>query len=190
MKPITHASDRFFDNGTLSFRNWRSSHSCKHIHGFAFDLQRRTFGLATAATRESWFIVFHPAGTRIHELPPSRRAQRQEVEEASRSSALRYEHAQFIAAYIKQLFLLNELLGEGVEASWALDGPQVQTITFNKWTTFQEVFMENWGEYVHDHTEDPFWYENQPAFHAYDYGANIEIQVNDHLRSMPKQESL
>lgn len=190
MKPITHASDRFFDNVTLSFRNWRSSYSCKHIHGFSFDLQHRTFRLATAATRESWFIVLHPAGTRMHELPSSRRKQRQNAEEGSKSSALRYEHAQFLVAYMKQLFLLNELLGEGVEASWVLDGPHVQTITFNRWTIFQEVFMENWEEYVHDHTEDSFWHENQPAFHAYDYGANIEIQVNDHLRSMPKEETL
>lgn len=190
MKPITHASDRFFDNVTLSFRNWRSSYSCKHIHGFAFDLQHRTFRLATAATRESWFVVLHPAGARMQELPSSRRKQRQRAEEASTSSALRYEHARFLAAYIKQLFRLNELLGEGVEASWVLDGPQVQTITFNRWTTFQEAFMENWEEYVRDHTEDPFWYENQPAFHAYDYGANIEIQVNDHIRSMPKEVTL
>lgn len=190
MKPITHASDRFFDNVTLSFRNWRSSYSCKHVHGFSFDLQHRTFRLATAATRESWFIVLHPAGTKMRELPSSRRAARQKAEEASKSSALRYEHAKLLAAYIKQLFLTNELLGEGVEASWLLDGPQVQTITFNRWTTFQEVFMENWEEYVHDHTEDSFWYENQPAFHAYDYGANIEIQVSDRLRSMPKEETL
>ncbi len=190
MKPITHASDRFFDNVTLSFRNWRSSYSCKHIHGFSFDLQHRTFRLATAATRESWFVVLHPAGTRMRELPASRRAQRQKAEEASQSSALQYEHAKFLVAYIKQLFLTNELLGEGVEASWVLDGPQVQTITFNRWTTFQEVFMENWEEYVHDHTEDSFWYENQPAFHAYDYGANIEIQASDHLGSMPKEETL
>jgi len=189
MKPLTQASDRFFDNVTLGFRNWRSSYSHKHIHGFSFDLRHRTFRLATAATRESWFIVMHPTGRVMTELASSRRDQRHQAEDAAKSSALQYSHAQFLAGYIKQLFLLNELLGEGVEASWVLDGPHVQNITFNKWTTFQEAFMDHWDEYVHDHTEDSFWSENQPAFHAYDYGANIEIQVNDYVRSMPKEVS-
>jgi len=38
---------------------------------------------------------------------------------------------------------MNELLGEGVEASWVLDGPQAQNITSNRWTMFQEAFMDN-----------------------------------------------
>lgn len=189
LKAITQANDRFFDNITLSFRNWRSSYSAKHVHGFSFDLQHRTFRLATAATRESWFIVMHPKGNTLAELPSSRRDQRKRSEESSRASALEQSHAQFLAAYIKQVFLLDELLGEGVEASWVLDGRQSQNITFNKWTIFQERFMEDWDEYVQENTEDPFWYENQPAFHAYDYGANIEIQATDELRSMAKETS-
>lgn len=190
LKAITQSNDRFFDNVTISFRNWRSSYSCKHIHGFSFDLQHRTFRLATAATRESWFIVMHPSGPVLTELPSSRREQRKRSEESSKSSALQLSHAQFLATYIKQVFLSDELLGEGVEASWVLDGQQSQNITFNKWTTFQERFMEDWDEYAQEHTVDPFWHENQPAFHAYDYGANIEIQVTDRLRSMPKEISV
>ena len=112
LKPITQSNDRFFDNVTISFRNWRSSYSCKHIHGFSFDLQHRTFRLATAATRESWFIVMHPIGNVITEFPASRRDQRQKAEEASQSSALQLHHAQFVAAYIKQVFLLDEFLGK------------------------------------------------------------------------------
>jgi hypothetical protein len=120
MKSLTRASDRFFDNTTLSFRHWSSSYSCKHIHGFSFDLGHRTFRLATAATRESWFIVMHPTGTTMAELPSSRREQRQKAEEASKSSALEYPHAQFLTGYIKELFLSNDLLGEGLRlrGSW------------------------------------------------------------------------
>ena len=93
MKPLTQTSDRFFDNVTLSFRHWRSSYSCKHIHGFSFDLGHRTFRLATAATRESWFIVMHPTGGSMAELPSSPRDRRRKVEEASKSSALQRHHA-------------------------------------------------------------------------------------------------
>src|SRR6266480_2568357 len=88
MKPLTQASARFFDNITLSFRHWRSSYSCKHIHGFSFDLRHRTFRLATAATRESWFIVMHPTRSAVVELPSPRQDQRHKAEEASKSSAL------------------------------------------------------------------------------------------------------
>jgi hypothetical protein len=188
--PIAQMNDRFFDNVTISFKNWRSSYSCKHIHGFSFDLQHRTFRFATAATRESWFIVMHPTGNVFTEFPASRRNQRKKAEQSSRSSALRPCHAQFLATYIKQIFLGDELLGEGVEASWILDGPQSQTITFNKWTKFQQRFMDHWDAYVTDETDDAFWYENQPAFHAYDYGANIEIQVNDYLQSLGQELSI
>lgn len=39
--------------------------------------------------------------------------------------------------------------------------------------------MLGWEEHVSQNTQDLFWTENQPAFHAYDYGANIEIDVAD-----------
>jgi hypothetical protein len=99
-------------------------------------------------------------------------------------------HARFLASYIKGIFLIGELLGEGVEPSWKLDGPHTQKITFNKWTTFQETFMQEWPEHVRQNTRDKFWTENQPAFHAYDYGANIEIEVTEQLRSVPKETRL
>jgi hypothetical protein len=109
--PITKPSARFFDNVTISFKHWRSSYSCKHIHGFAFDLQHRTFRIATAATRESWFIVMHPIGHGVVEILATRREQRKRTTQSSQSSALRLCHAQFLAGYIKQIFLEDELLG-------------------------------------------------------------------------------
>lgn len=190
LQAITQTNDRFFDNVTLSFKNWRASYSSKHIHGFHFDLTHRTFRLATAATRESWYIVMHPVGGTSVELPTSRREQRRRQEQASRSSALRVEHAQFLAQYIKEVFLVDELLGEGVEPSWTLDRPHSQKITFNKWTAFQRRFVEHWPEYVELHATDQFWRENEPAFHAYDYGANIQIEVNEYLDTLAKEISL
>jgi hypothetical protein len=189
LKPITQSSSRFFDNITISFKNWRASYSAKHVHGLSFDLKHRTFRLATAATRESWYIVMHPIADAPEELL-SRGERRKRYEKSSQSSALELHHAQFLSSYIKQIFLIGDLLGEGVEPSWRLDGPHTQKITFNKWTTFQEKFMLEWPEYVRQSTHDTFWTENQPAFHAYDYGANIEIDVAEQLRSVPKETRL
>jgi hypothetical protein len=39
---------------------------------------------------------------------------------------------------------------------------------------------------VRQKTQDKFWTASQPAFHTYDYGANIEIGVTQQLRSVPK----
>jgi hypothetical protein len=189
LRPITQPSSRFFDNMTISFKNWRAPYSSKHIHGLSFDLEHRTFRLATAATRESWFIVMHPVANAPEELL-SRSERRKRREKSSQCSALQLPHAHFLASYIKEVFLVGELLGEGVEPSWRLDGPHTQKITFNKWTTFQEAFMLGWPEHVRHSTQDTFWTENQPAFHAYDYGANIEIDVADRLRAVPKETRL
>ena len=174
----------------ITFKNWRASYSSKHVHGLPFDLEHRTFRLATAATREAWYIVMHPTASIITDLPSSRRERRKRLEKSSQSSALQLHHAHFLAGYIKRVFLIGELLGEGVEPSWTLNGSYVQNITFNKWTVFQNRFMEEWDSFVQEYSCDNFWMENQPAFHAYDYGANIEIELNEQLRSLPKETRL
>lgn len=190
LRPITQSNGRFFDNVTVTFKNWRASYSSKHIHGLPFDLEHRTFRLATAATREVWYIVMHPIGPTITDLPSSRRERRKRLDKSSQSSALQLHHAHFLAEYIKRVFLIGDLLGEGVEPSWTLNGSHSQKITFNKWTIFQNRFMEEWESYVQECSCDNFWMENQPAFHAYDYGANIEIEVNEQLRTLPKETRL
>lgn len=185
MKPLTLSSGTdFFDNVTMTFKNWRSSYSAKHIHGFSFDLRHRTFRLATTAARDSWFIVMHPIVAGMKELPASRREARLRAEEASASSAMQREHAQFIVDYIKAIFHMDGLVGEGVEPSWVLGGSEVQNVTLAKWTKFQEAFMENWTRHIEESSTDPFWKEHEPAFHAYDYGANIEIKTNEYLETM------
>ena len=50
--------------------------------------------------------------------------------------------------------------------------------------------MEDWSEHVTRHSYDRFWAENEPVFHAYDYGANIEIEVSDGVQSLQKEMRL
>lgn len=117
LKSITQPSARFFNNITISFKNWRAPYAVKHSHGLPFKLDNRTFQLATTATRESWYIIMHPIVAPVTELPSSRRERSKRREKSIQSSALRIHHAQFLAAYIKQVFPISELLGEGIEPS-------------------------------------------------------------------------
>jgi len=190
LKPIVRRSTRFFDNVTITFRRWHAPYSAKHLHGTSFELAHRTFRLATGAAREAWYIVLHPVAVPVEEPPPSRQDRRKRREASSQSSAVQYHHAQALASYIKQVFGGGELLGEGIEPSWVLGGQDSQTITFNKWAIFQREFMDGWPEFVEQHKQDQFWTDNQPAFHAYDYGANIEIEVSERLQALPKEHLL
>ena len=186
MKAIVHRSARFFDNVTISFADWRAPYRAKHVEGgIGFDLCHRTFRIACGASREAWYIVMHPR-IAISEIDPSQA----QVEASIRNSALEERHARFLAEYIKEVFLGEDLVGEGVEASWRLDQRRNQNITFNKWTSFQHQFMEGWSEYVAAHTIDEFWSENRPAFHAYDYGANIALDVTEELQELQKEQPI
>ncbi|KAL5351019.1 hypothetical protein ACLOAV_004593 [Pseudogymnoascus australis] len=60
----------------------------------------------------------------------------------------------------------------------------------SRWTTFQERFMESWPVYLARHSYDAFWMENEPVYHAYDYGANIEIEVSEGLQSLGRETRL
>lgn len=44
--------------------------------------------------------------------------------------------------------------------------------------------MEQWEGFTERHTYDSFWTENQPAFHAYNYSANIEIEVTEQIQAL------
>lgn len=98
--------------------------------------------------------------------------------------------ALLLASYIKDIFLRGELLGEGVEPRWALGGAEAQMIAFDKWVTFQTRFMEGWEEFIEGLSArggDTFWLDHQPAFHAYDYGANIKIEVNEEIANLEQE---
>ncbi|KFY89830.1 hypothetical protein V500_05450 [Pseudogymnoascus sp. VKM F-4518 (FW-2643)] len=50
--------------------------------------------------------------------------------------------------------------------------------------------MESWPEHVARHSYDAFWVGNEPVFHAYDYGANIEIEVSEGLQTLGRETRL
>ncbi|GKU12187.1 unnamed protein product [Fusarium langsethiae] len=182
-RPICRSS-HFFDNITISFRQWNASYSAKHVQGIDFDLTGRTFRIATGATREAWFIVMHPSqrasGANNH---------RRRHDTTNTRTALVQGHALILASYIKDIFLQGELLGEGVEPRWALWGKETQMIAFDKWVIFQTIFMDGWTGFLERFSAqgDTFWADHQPAFHAYDYGANINIEVNEGIANLEEE---
>lgn len=189
LRPLTRFNDRFFDNVTVSFKNWQKPYSAKHQSKLTFDLHNRTFYIASAATREDWFIVMHPiVAPAVEILSRTERLRRQA--KSSQESALTVHHAEALAAYIKEIFQSGELVGERIENSWRLNSSLAQQLTFNKWTRFQEQFMEDWPRHVGRYAYETFWGQNQPVFHAYDYGANIPIEVNTRVESLEKETRL
>ncbi|KAM6506728.1 hypothetical protein FALCPG4_014960 [Fusarium falciforme] len=185
-RPICRAS-HFFDNITISLRHWNAPYSAKHVQGIHFDLSGRTFRIATGATREAWFIVMHPIqrASSGNGNPHHRRH-----DTSYTRTALVHGRALLLASYIKDIFLRGELLGEGVEPRWALGGAEAQMIAFDKWVTFQTRFMEGWEEFIDGLSArggDTFWLDHQPAFHAYDYGANIKIEVNEEIANLEQE---
>ena len=139
----------FFDNVTFTLQRWQAPYNSKHvISSLPFILTNRTFRLATGASREVWFIVMHPKEAEMVELGggrPQRRGKGAKTASLSEhGSCLRRHHAEALASYIKDLFLDGQLLGEGVEPSWKLNGSQSQTLSYEKWSVFQELFVEGW----------------------------------------------
>ncbi|WKT53995.1 hypothetical protein QSH57_004579 [Fusarium oxysporum f. sp. vasinfectum] len=182
-RPICRPS-HFFDNITISFRHWSAPYSAKHVQGIDFDLSGRTFRIATGATREAWFIVMHPSQRAAGANNPRRRH-----DTTHTRTALVQGRALMLASYIKDIFLEGELLGEGVEPRWALGGKETQMIAFDKWVTFQTLFMDGWTGFLERFSVqgDTFWTDHQPAFHAYDYGANINIEVNEGIANLEEE---
>ncbi|KAL6351726.1 hypothetical protein LRP88_14997 [Fusarium phalaenopsidis] len=182
-RPICRSS-HFFDNITISFRHWSAPYVAKHVQGVDFDLSGRTFRIATGATREAWFIVMHPSQRAAGTNHPRRRH-----DTTHTRTALVQGRALLLASYIKDIFLQGELLGEGVEPRWALGGKETQMIAFDKWVIFQTLFMDGWTEFLERFSveDDPFWTDHQPAFHAYDYGANINIEVNEGIANLEEE---
>lgn len=50
--------------------------------------------------------------------------------------------------------------------------------------------MAGWEGFRREHAYDTFWADNNPAFHAYDYGANIKIEVPDTLGRLERETRL
>jgi hypothetical protein len=189
LRPITRADGNFFDHVVITFKDWHQSYPAKHHFKIPFELEHRTFRLATASTRETWYIVMHPIVTPAMELLP-RQKRLEKQTKSSKASALRIHHARALADHIKRVFQSGDFVGERVEASWNLSGTQSQKLTGTRWTTFQEQFVEDWPEHVSRHSYDAFWLENEPVFHAHDYGGNIEIEVSDGVEALGRETRL
>ncbi|KXH56495.1 hypothetical protein CSAL01_11177 [Colletotrichum salicis] len=78
-------------------------------------------------------------------------------------------------------------LGKGVESCWRPGSRDSQRISSSKWTIFQNKFMHGWAAWAGTHDGGSFWRQHEPAFHAYDYGANIQIDVSPRLYHLPRE---
>jgi hypothetical protein len=190
-RPITKSNRQVLNNFPIevTFARWSAPYSGKHLYDLPFDLQHRTFRIGKAATRGTWFVVMHPISPAMSRLPFSRGEALKRKMKAAESSAMQTHHAQALAAYITSVFLSADLIGEGIEPSWTLGNPTVKEIDSNKWVSFQVCFMENWDAFVEQYAFDKFWADNQPAFHVYDYGANVKIEVTTRISSLPQEVS-
>ncbi|CCE34928.1 uncharacterized protein CPUR_08867 [Claviceps purpurea 20.1] len=179
-----------FDNVTFTLHHWQAPYSSKHANSsLPFELTGRTFRLATGSAREVWFVVMHPVQAEMTELPGSHRTGtgRHRQAETGERSAMRKDHAEALAIYIKHIFQEGALLGEGVEPSWKLGDRRSQNMTFQKWSIFQTLFMEKWSTFAERHGYDDYWVEHQPAFHAYDHGANVHIPIPSGMDNVSRE---
>ncbi|KAL3291617.1 hypothetical protein RB213_015082 [Colletotrichum asianum] len=164
-RPISRHSRPIFDNITMSFQRWSAPYRAKHVSGIPFDVTRRTFRIAQASTH----------------------AQRRR-EQAGEKSGMPMPLACELASYITGVFQSLALLGEGIQRSWRPGGQESQRISSNRWMAFQEAFMEGWAAWLGRHSgATSFWARHEPAFHAYNYGANIKIEVSEELYDLPRE---
>ena len=132
----------------------------------------------------------HPIAILAIKLPLLQHKHLKKQVQSSCLSVLKLYYTQMLVLYIKVVFLSRGLIGERVEPSWTLNSPLSYKLTSNKWTMFQKQFIEGWLQHVEQHSCDIFQVENQPAFHVYDFGANIEITISKYLQSLEKERRL
>ena len=173
--------EAMFDNFDFTFRYWAAPYGAKHVSGINFDLTGRTFRIAEACTREAWFIVMHPLRANAG---GDNGAQTPREAKTAMSSA----RAEELADYIVDLFSKGELIGSGVERRWRLGGTDTQKLHVITWTAFQESFVKGWAAWISKFRDSSFWRKHEPAFHAYDYGADVPILVGPQLGDMPPSE--
>lgn len=181
MRPISKPSSHFFDNIEVSLRTWHSTYSNKHSPSLPFAMAGRTFRLATASSREHWYIVMHPNSSNENSNTTWQQPQTQ-------STALARHHAEAITSHIRDVFSGPGLSGLGINNQWTLGGERNKKISMADWRLFQTMFVEKWSQFVGRYAYDAFWSENEPCFHAYDYGANVEIEVTDEMHESPIED--
>ncbi|KAK1990357.1 hypothetical protein LX36DRAFT_705308 [Colletotrichum falcatum] len=114
-RPISRRPGPMLDNITVSFQRWSAPYGAKHVSGIPFDMTGRTFRVAQAATRETWFIVMHPVTGEMSELPRSAADAQRRREQAGERSGMPMPLACELASYITGIFQTPGLLGEGTK---------------------------------------------------------------------------
>lgn len=175
MKAISKRSSHFFDNIEISFRAWHSTYSNKHSPSLPFPMAGRTFRLATASSREHWYIVMHPRAGSSGRNNGEGRPQTQ-------ATAMARHHADAMASYVRDVFAKPGLSGLGINDQWTLGGERSKKLSTADWSLFQNMFASEWSSFLDRYSYDAFWADNEPCFHAYDYGANVAIEVTDEMR--------
>lgn len=182
MKAISKPTSHFFDNIDVSLRGWHSTYSDKHSPSLPFHIAGRTFRVATASSREHWYIVMHPKAGIIGGNNAGRPPQTQ-------VTAMARHHADAMASHIRDVFAGPGLSGLGINDQWTLGSDRSKKLSIADWGLFQTAFVEKWPSFAERYSYDTFWTENEPCFHAYDYGANIEIEVTDEMRESPVEDA-
>lgn len=182
MKAISRQSSHFFDNVEVSLRAWHSTYSNKHSPSLPFPIAGRTFRIATASSREHWYIVMHPK-------PGSSTGRSAGQPAQTQVTALARHHADAMVSHIRDIFAGSGLSGLGINDQWTLGSERNKKISMADWGLFQTTFMERWELFAERYSYDTFWTENEPCFHAYDYGANVEIDVTDEMREYPIEDT-
>jgi hypothetical protein len=178
----------FFKNIYFTLGDWYACYQSKHtLSALPFSLGGRTFRIGMAASREVWFIVMHPITPIVEEEEPTRARRKAKP---IKNTAMQRHHAEVLAAYIHNLFLTGSLVGHGVDASWTLGSKKSVTLTTPSWCEFQRTFMENWPRLRSQYGHDAFWVDHQPAFHAYDYGANHVIEPNSSVSQIARANQI
>ncbi|KAF5503929.1 hypothetical protein CGCF413_v004072 [Colletotrichum fructicola] len=188
-RPITRRSAPLLDNVIVSFERYGAPYSTKHVGGVLFNMTGRTFRIAQAGTREVWFIVMHPlAGSSTQSTTSAGYSQQEPQQQSSSKSGMPIGLARELASYITSIFQSSQLLGEGVDTCWRPGGKDSQRISSAQWYIFQTQFMNGWAAWVSSKQDaDSYWRRHEPAFHAYDYGANLEIKVGEEIFNLPRE---
>ncbi|KAL3290671.1 hypothetical protein RB213_009689 [Colletotrichum asianum] len=114
------------------------------------------------------FIIMHPVTGEMSKLPSSTADAQQRRKQAGEKSRMPMPLACKLASYITSVFQSPALLSEGIQRSWRPGGQESQRISSNRSAT-------------------SFWARHKPAFHAYNYRANIEIEVSKELYNLPQE---
>ncbi|TQN66280.1 hypothetical protein CSHISOI_09207 [Colletotrichum shisoi] len=168
-RPITRRSAPLLDNVIVSFERYSAPYSTKHVGGVLFNMTGRTFRIAQAGTQEVWFIVMHLlAGSSTQSTTSAGYSQQEPQQQSSSKSGMPIGLARELASYITSIFY--------------------QRISSAQWYIFQTQFINGWAAWVSSKQDaDSYWRRYEPAFYAYDYGANLEIKVGEEIFNLPRE---